>query len=333
MATNQKISELTSRAFGDVTGDEQVPVSESGSNYRISIKNLISKADINSLSTRAYGSVTGDETVPANESGSNFKIATKNLFAKADLTALSTASTYLDGDTYFPVSASAGVNYKAPLRTLLSGNKNYLDNSAMRIWTRSSPVAVSAGTPTFGPDRWDCTYGGTMTATLAGDNDVPTRTYAYIQRNSGQTSTTVCAITQSMLTTDARFLRGKPVVLSFYSKKAADFSASSSYLVSGLYTGTGSDERFSSGFTGQATVATQNNVLTTSWQRFYMTGTITAAGAGQIQIAARFLFTPTGTAGTNDGFYISGIKLEEGSLATPYEQPRDQKKHRGVPTS
>jgi hypothetical protein len=56
--------------------------------------------------------------------------------------------------------------------------------------------------------------------------------------------------------------------------------------------------------------------LNTAWQRFSLTGTVPA---GAVQLAVRFAFTPTGTAGADDSVYITGVQLEEGALAMAFE--------------
>jgi hypothetical protein len=56
--------------------------------------------------------------------------------------------------------------------------------------------------------------------------------------------------------------------------------------------------------------------LTTSWQRFSATGTISSS-ATQIQIY--FFSQPTGTAGAADYFDITGVQLEVGNVATAFQ--------------
>jgi hypothetical protein len=89
-------------------------------------------------------------------------------------------------------------------------------------------------------------------------------------------------------------------------------------LNSSVYTGTGVNENVGNGaYTGFASVANQNNTLTTSYQRFSVTGTI---GSTATQIAIILSSTPTGTAGANDWYEITGVQLELGSVATSFKR-------------
>ena len=57
--------------------------------------------------------------------------------------------------------------------------------------------------------------------------------------------------------------------------------------------------------------------MTTTWQRFTYTGTLSSSGN---EIGFQFNHTPTGTAGTNDYFEVTGVQLELGSSATPFSR-------------
>jgi hypothetical protein len=69
------------------------------------------------------------------------------------------------------------------------------------------------------------------------------------------------------------------------------------------------------GVTGQATVVSSTVTLTTSWQRFQITGT---PGATAKQLFAFFTFAPVGTAGADDFYEVTGVQLEVGSIATAF---------------
>jgi hypothetical protein len=111
---------------------------------------------------------------------------------------------------------------------------------------------------------------------------------------------------------------GKQVVISFYARAGANYSATSSVLVSNLASGTGTDQNLiTSGTLTGFDNTTQNNTLTTTWQRFTMTKTVAATAT---QLCFSFVSTPTGTAGANDFFEITGVQLEAGSQATPFSR-------------
>ena len=110
---------------------------------------------------------------------------------------------------------------------------------------------------------------------------------------------------------------GQTVTLSFYARSGSNYSATSNILQAFVYSGTGTDQNQLSGFTGSATPISQSATLTTTWQRFTYSGTISASAT---ELAVAFYFTPTGTASTNDYFEITGVQLEVGSTATPFSR-------------
>jgi hypothetical protein len=138
-----------------------------------------------------------------------------------------------------------------------------------------------------------------------------------IQRTAGQTSTADLTIGQTFESSTSIPFQGKTVTLSFWARAGANFSASGSTLNARVYTGTGTDQGgYGFTWTGNALPLSQSNTLTTSWQRFSVTGTI-ATTATQMQI---FIFyTPSGTAGAADSFDITGVQLEAGSVATGFQ--------------
>jgi hypothetical protein len=70
-----------------------------------------------------------------------------------------------------------------------------------------------------------------------------------------------------------------------------------------------------SAFTGQTAVVTQTATLTTSWQRFSYTASVSSTAT---EIGFYSFYTPVGTAGANDYYDITGIQLEIGSQASPF---------------
>jgi hypothetical protein len=199
---------------------------------------------------------------------------------------------------------------------------NYIINGAFDIWQRGTSIVTTSDIAVYTTDRW-MVYGGpsfnTVTRQLTSDTtNLPNIQYATrVQRNSGNTGTTDLRIIYSQESAESRPLSGKTATLSFYARAGANFSASSSALVSAVSTGTGTDQNLiTTGFTGQVNQQ-QTNTLTTTWQRFTQTVTI---GATATQWGLRFAYTPTGTAGANDWFEITGVQLEAGSVATPFKR-------------
>jgi hypothetical protein len=77
-----------------------------------------------------------------------------------------------------------------------------------------------------------------------------------------------------------------------------------------LDSGTGTDQQPFSGYTGAATVGSANVTLTTTWQRFVVTGTV---GATATELNVQFFFTPVGTASTNDFYEVTGVQIDLGT--------------------
>ena len=246
---------------------------------------------------------------------------------KGDLATFDTASQRLavgaDGTTLVANSSAAtGLSYQ-PLN---SAGKNAIINGGMDIWQRGTSVAYTASTTnTYNADRWTTTTGANQASVVSrqatGDTtNLPNIQYALrYQRNSGQTGTTATYLIQSIESANSIPFAGKQVTASFYARAGANYSAASSILAPALLSGTGTDQSpFSGGgFTGVATVASTNATLTTTWQRFSITGTV---GATATELAIQFAFTPVGTAGVNDYYEVTGVQLEIGSVATNFSR-------------
>jgi hypothetical protein len=134
------------------------------------------------------------------------------------------------------------------------------------------------------------------------------------QRNSGQTGTGQLTIAQSFESVNAIPFAGKTVILSFYARAGANYSPTSSALLPIIFTGTGTDQNALSGYTGNVTNYT-SVTLTTTWQRFTYSITVPITAT---EIAPAFGMNPTGTAGTNDYYEVTGVQIDIGSVALPF---------------
>jgi len=202
--------------------------------------------------------------------------------------------------------------------------RNLIINGAMQVWQRGTSVAVSGSSAyTFAADRWGYFRGSyatgmTVSRQATGDTtNLPNIQYcARVQRDSGNTSTQIIYVQQNFETVNSIPLVGKTVTLSFYARAGANFSSASNVLSFGVNTGTGTDQSLLSGYTGSASPISTNVTLTTTWQRFSATATLSSSAT---QIGIGFNYTPVGTASTNDYFEITGVQLEAGPAATPFE--------------
>lgn len=225
--------------------------------------------------------------------------------------------------TWLPIGASGTVlasngstSVFSPLPN--SAGKNYFINGALDFWQRGT--SFSSGANSYTADRWDA-WGGFATAgaytvsqttglTLTGfQNSIR------IQRTNGSVVTTAPVIGQSMETSVFLPLAGQTVTFSFWARAGANFSASGGTMNATLTTGTGTDQRIASAYTGAVTATSPNFTLTTSWQRF--TATVALASSAT-EMALQFSYNPTGTAGINDWMEITGVQVELGSVATNF---------------
>jgi hypothetical protein len=205
-----------------------------------------------------------------------------------------------------------------------STTPNLIINGAFDIWQRGTSVATGT-TFTYSADRWQSyraslVTGATVSRQAAQNSDLPdVRFAARVQRISGNTSTNIIAFQHNLETANSIPLAGKVISYSFYARSGANFSSSGNALTQQVFSGTGTDQNVgSAGFTGQESIGTGGTAtLTTTWQRFTRTATVPA---NSTQLAMVFSYTPSGTAGANDWFEITGVQMEAGSVATPFKR-------------
>ena len=240
--------------------------------------------------------------------------------AKGDLIAGSAADTALrlavgsNGETLVAdSSASTGLRYTGNY----AAGKNLVINGDYGIWQRGTSFTSTNGTGFFGADRWNI-YSATTGRTFSRQNTSPSGNtyYTRIQRDSGNTNLSQLSLFYTLESAQSKPLAGKTLTLSFYARAGANFSAASSTMYSPAVYGTGTDQNQISGFTGSASINNQGNVLTTSWQRFTMTGTVNAAAT---QVGFQLVYTPVGTAGAADYMDIADVQWEIGSVATAFQ--------------
>jgi hypothetical protein len=208
-----------------------------------------------------------------------------------------------------------------PYSTYAAAGKNKVLNSDFGIWQRGTSGSMGATGNTYLADRWAMYTASAGTVSRQSTNDTSNLPFiqycARVQRNSGETATGTVAISQSLETINSIPYVGKTVTLSFYARKGANFSSASDILTGYIRTGTGTDQNgLAAGFTGSTTIATASAVLTTTWQRFTVSGTV---GATATQLETQFRYASVGTAGAADYFEITGIQLEIGSTVTAFQ--------------
>ena len=215
-----------------------------------------------------------------------------------------------NGDTLVADSStSTGLRYQGSM----AAGKNGVLNGAMNIWQRGTSLSVAYN---YTADRWKC-YQVATAATASRSTDT-TAGFQYsmkMQRNSGATSTGQVILTQSFESAISYPFQGKTVSFSFYAKAGANYSSASSALTVRLSSSTGTDQDILASWAGLVDVVNTTATLTTSWQRFTYTGSVPSNAT---QLGIEIKYTPVGTAGADDSFFITGIQVEIGSVATNF---------------
>ena len=243
--------------------------------------------------------------------------------AKGDLVAASGADTPArlavgnNGETLVADSAATtGLRYSAT-----PSASNPILNAACEIAQRgTTALASNAATNQFMTDRWQV-FRAVAGATFTRQNTSDTTNLPNIRfctraaRDSGNTATNAIFTWQNLETINTIPFVGKTVTLSFYARAGANYSPTSSLLQVRLQTGTGTDQNYINGYTGSANPIASTATLTTTWQRFTYTGTIATSVT---EMAPVVYSEPTGTAGANDYYEVTGWQIDIGSVALPF---------------
>jgi hypothetical protein len=198
---------------------------------------------------------------------------------------------------------------------------NYLINSAFEIWQRGNSIAVPANTFLWTSDRWSSFFGvgvvGTVTKASSGVTESPSA--LKMQRNSGNTGTSPIALQQTIESITATPLAGKTLTFSYWAKAGANYSQGPLGIV--VIQGTGNDEGtggvIGQNWTGHSRTTVGTVTLSTVMTRYTHTFTLNQSTT---EFAIQLLTTPTGTAGADDSFTVTGAQLEVGSIATPFRR-------------
>lgn len=222
--------------------------------------------------------------------------------------------------TNSPITTSGNINIAAPLS--VTGN-NILINGDMQVWQRgaggSAAIAAAASTTKYTADRWQIATGANQACTVTQTAGATSGSWvARVQRNSGQTGTGNIQFCQTALIDACIGAASNVVSISFKAYAGANYSPTSSILNVQLITGTGTTDLSAlTGFTGSATQST-TVTLTGSLTQFSFSSS--ALGSTVTQLAANFYMTPTGTASTDDSFYITDIQMEIAPQATNFQR-------------
>jgi len=196
--------------------------------------------------------------------------------------------------------------------------RNRIINGAMVIDQRNAGAAFSPTGNGYGScDRWASVPSSsvwTIQQVSTGNSDFP---YALRLKRNAAASASTLLVGQVIETNNCQDMSGQAVTLSFYVTAGANYSGTFN---TEIWTGTGTNQGWvslgSATWTGQTLAASNALVPTTTRTRYSYTATLSASVA---EVALRFTYSATGTAGAADYVDITGVQLEKGSVATSFE--------------
>lgn len=234
------------------------------------------------------------------------------------------------GDNLYSLGTSTlrwtNVNTAAINGAQIGGFRNFVINGALEINQRFGVGGVLTGnnaTYQLGSDRWaGFANTGTTLKTVNGISNAPFNNAYHVQRTAGSTQITTAAVVQAFTTLNSLKLAGQTVTFSFWARCGADLLTSGAVLQILVGSGTGTDQSATSfgggGWPGSASIISPTPTLTTSWQKFSYTGTFSSSITQVGVYIGRQTMTAT-AAGANDWFEFTGVQLEIGATATPFE--------------
>ena len=202
-------------------------------------------------------------------------------------------------------------------------NRNIIINGAMQVAQRGTSFTGITSTIAYRMDRWQVGFGAAgSNYAITQSTDAPDN-FKYSmkwQRTASNAVTNTIWFSQAFESIDSKVVAGRTCTLSYYAKKGANYSATSSDIQVRIISGTGTDESATSaitaGWAGYAAPLSTTQVITTDWVRY--THSVTFA-SNVNQISVNLGSNSAGTAGADDSLQITGIQLELGEQATPFE--------------
>lgn len=195
--------------------------------------------------------------------------------------------------------------------------RNKIINGNFDIWQRGTSFP-SASSGTYTADRWSPVFDGsvntrniTRESFTIGQTQVPNEPIYFLRFNQATAGSGATYNVLRQYIESVRTLAGKQATLSFYAKASTPFTLST--VIAQFYGTGGSTDTYTSFI---------NANVTSSWQKFTINYTLPSisgkiiGSAGNDCIYLQF-FLPLNTVFTFD---IAEVHLEEGPIATPFEQ-------------
>jgi len=234
-----------------------------------------------------------------------------------------TTNLVLSAENFLPLS-DGNTTTKISTNNLF-GVKNRLMNGSLNVWQRGTSFSniAGGGTRTYTADRWAFSQNDTAINVVTRQAGFGGQTYCIrAGKPSGSTLTQQYRLWNQIESVDCFDLANQQITLSFWLRKGSSFSGT--YLWAFVTTGTGVDQSgnlVSGGnWPGQATPIFKSftsQELTTTGEFYKFTGTV---GAGIGEMIVGFSWGTQGTASNaNDYIEFTGVQLEKGPVATPFE--------------
>jgi len=246
------------------------------------------------LATLASPTFTGTPAAPTASVGTNTTQVATTAFVLNNCVEL--AGDTMTGDLTVP-SLNGGQ---------LSGTRSRFINGGMVIDQRNTGSSVSSGVGaiTYTVDRWYVyATGAAVTAQRITSSNTA---FTNALRVTGASGNTATIVGQRIEVQNSYDLAGKTVTLSFY----AASSASITLTWKAFYAGAAND------FTTQTQSNTGTQATTSTLTKYSATFTLPSAATTGVSIE----FATSGSAFTSGSIDITGVQLELGSVATPFER-------------
>lgn len=264
------------------------------------------------------------------------KLYTRALELKEESSTPSTPST---GRAKLYVANGATDTDQQPIYIPDSGYRHYLEfgsgilrnplvNSDMKISQRGSTF-TTPNDDTFTLDRWNILLDGNGSWTITQSTDAPTG-FKNSLKAVNVTLNKQCGIVQLIENVSSLPFQGKTVSLSFYAKTTSaklinnlratvlSWTGTADSVTSdvvGTWAGNGTDPTWAASYTSE--LAGSNKALTTSWQRFTINNI--AIDTSSINNLAVVIWVDDTTITAGDEFFVTGVSMNEGSFALPYQ--------------
>ena len=194
-----------------------------------------------------------------------------------------------------------------------TGRKNYIINGNFDIWQRGGTTIGQTGDK-YLSDRWvfsgsGATFNYIKGTFTAGQTDVPNnpKFYADLTVTGADDNARI-----EQRIEDVNTLAGETITISFWAKYTSN--APTSFNVQG-------NQNFGSGgSTGVNFTFATGQTLTTSWQKFTVTGTVPSISGKTVGSGSHLVIRPVlNTNNETFDYQIAQVQVEKGSVATDFE--------------